>query len=143
MGEFDVALLVDEYAGVAASHAVYPHWRGGYYYAARPKGDAAAPLEVLYFSRWSDAESAAKFAAIYAGALEKRYKHVHSVEEKTTRDVAQLPVAGSLSGTHTWLTEEGPVVIMVQAASVLITESFDQATTERLRQELLGAAPGK
>jgi hypothetical protein len=141
IGEFDVALLVDQYAGVEASHALYPHWRGGYYYAARPKGDPAAPLDVLYLSRWSDAESAAKFAAIYAGALEKRYKHVRSVEEKTTKDVARLPAPESLTGTHTWLTEEGPVVIVVQASSVLITESFDQATTERLEQELLGTIP--
>src|SRR5580700_4932791 len=66
IGEFDVALLVDQYAGVAASHALYPHWRGGYYYAAKPKGDPAAALDVLYLSRWSDAESASKFAAIYA-----------------------------------------------------------------------------
>jgi hypothetical protein len=140
VGEFDVALLVDEYAGVAASHTLYPHWRGGYYYAARPKGDPIAPLDVLYFSRWSDAESASKFAAIYAGALEKRYKHVHQVEEKETRDVAQLPPPQSLTGTHTWLTGEGPVVMVVQATNVLVTESFDQATTEHLEQELLGIA---
>lgn len=138
MGEFDVAILIDQYGGVAASHALYPHWRGGYYYAARPKGDATAPLDVLYLSRWSDAESAAKFAAIYAAALEKRYKHVHPVAEDAPKDVARLPTPESLSGTHTWLTEEGPVVIVVQAVSVLITESFDQATTERLKQELLG-----
>jgi hypothetical protein len=137
IGEFDVALLVDEYAGVAASHALYPHWRGGYYYAARPKGDATAPLDVMYLSRWSDADSAARFAAIYAGALEKRYKHVRQVEENTTRDAIHLPAPETLAGTHTWLTEEGPVVIVVQAANVLITESFDQATTERLQQELL------
>jgi hypothetical protein len=141
VGEFDVALLVDQYAGVAASHALFPHWRGGYYYAARPKGDPAAPLDVLYLSRWSDADSASRFAAIYAGALEKRYKHVHPVEENPTKDVTQLPKLERLTGTHTWLTEEGPVVIVVQAANVLITESFDQSTTEHLEQELLGIVP--
>jgi len=143
MGEFDVALLVDQYAGVAASHALYPHWRGGYYYAARPKGDAAAPLGVLYLSRWSDTESAAKFAATYANALGQRYKHVHQVEGKATKDVAHLPPLEALTGTHTWLTEEGPVVIVVQAANVLITESFDQEITERLEQELLSAPATK
>ncbi|MFZ0285631.1 MAG: hypothetical protein WAL32_10405 [Terriglobales bacterium] len=141
MGEFDVALLVDQYAGLASSHDMYPHWRGGYYYAARPKGDPAAALDVLYVSRWSDADSAAKFAAIYGGALEKRYKHVHQVEENATQDVTRLPAPQSLTGTHTWLTEDGPVVITVQAENVLITESFDQAITERLEQELLGIAP--
>ncbi|MGH9500569.1 MAG: hypothetical protein ACRD3L_15615 [Terriglobales bacterium] len=139
IGEFDVALLVDQYAGVEASHALYPHWRGGYYYAARPKGDATAPLDVMYLSRWSDAESAAKFGAIYAAALGKRYKHVHQVEEKTA---VPTPVPGSLTGTHTWLTEEGPVVIAVQVESVLITESFEQATTEQLEQELLRGTSG-
>jgi len=141
VGEFDIALLVDEYAGVAASHALYPHWRGGYYYAARPKGDSTAPLDVLYLSRWSDAESASKFAAIYAGALEKRYKHLHQVEDHPTQDVTQLPRLQALTGAHTWLTEEGAVVIVVQSANVFITESFDQATTDRLEQELLGIAP--
>jgi hypothetical protein len=30
MGEFDVAILVDQYAGIEASQRMYPHWRGGY-----------------------------------------------------------------------------------------------------------------
>jgi hypothetical protein len=141
IGEFDVALLVDQYAGVETSHNLYPHWRGGYYYAGRPKGDAQAPLDVLYLSRWSDADSAAKFAAVYAGGLQQRYKHVHQVEASLTQDAAHLPKLETLTGTHTWLTEEGPVVIVVQSANVLITESFDEATTERLEQELLGVAP--
>ena len=115
VGEFDVAVLIDQYGGVAASHALYPHWRGGYYYAVRPKGDPTAPLDLLYVSRWSNAEKAAKFAAIYAAALEKRYKHVHPVAEGAPKDVARLPTPESLSGTHSWLTEEGPVVIEVQA----------------------------
>jgi hypothetical protein len=126
---------------VETSHNLYPHWRGGYYYAGRPKGDAQAPLDVLYLSRWSDADSAAKFAAVYAGGLQQRYKHVHQVEASLTQDAAHLPKLETLTGTHTWLTEEGPVVIVVQSANVLITESFDEATTERLEQELLGVAP--
>jgi hypothetical protein len=43
-----------------------------------------------------------------------------------------------LTGPRTWTTEEGPVVIDVEADGVLITESLDQPTTERLRQELFG-----
>ena len=68
IGEFDVAVLVDQYAGADVSHQMYPHWRGGYYYAARPKGDSAAPLALIYVSRWSDHESASQFASIYAKA---------------------------------------------------------------------------
>ncbi len=38
VGEFDVAVLIDQYAGAAISHQLYPEWRGGYYFAVRPKG---------------------------------------------------------------------------------------------------------
>src|ERR1700730_3263015 len=79
MGEFDVAILVDQYAGAEASRNLYPHWRGGYYYAARPKGDPSAPLALVYVSRWASREKASAFAAIYAQSLAKRYKHIHPV----------------------------------------------------------------
>src|SRR6202453_2114060 len=138
MGEFDVAVLVDQYAGREASDSLYPHWRGGYYYAARPKGDPAAPLSLLYVSRWSSAEKAAAFADVYAQSLAKRYKHVTEVSLEATRlsDNPQKLVV--LTGPRTWTTEEGRVVIDVEADSVLITESLDPATTDRLRQELFG-----
>ena len=61
VGEFDVAVLIDQYAGAAISHNLYPHWRGGYYFAVRPKGDPAASLALLYASRWSTPEKARKF----------------------------------------------------------------------------------
>jgi hypothetical protein len=138
IGEFDVAILVDQYAGKEASDNLYPHWRGGYYYAARPKADPAAPLSLLYVSRWSSPEKASAFAAIYAQSLAKRYKHASEVtpEGKDLPDNSQKPDA--LTGVHTWLTEEGPIVIDVETDNILITESLDQATTERLRQELFG-----
>ena len=114
---------------------MYPQWRGGYYYAARPKGDPSAPLSILYVSRWASHEKASAFAAIYAQSLAKRYKHVHEVIQggANSTDLQKLE---SLTGTHTWLTEEGPVVIDVKDDSVLITESLDQLTTEQLEHEL-------
>src|ERR1700686_4890437 len=36
MGEFDVAVLIEQYAGKPQSKKLYPEWRGGYYYAAKP-----------------------------------------------------------------------------------------------------------
>jgi hypothetical protein len=140
IGEFDVAVLLDQYSGTEASHNLYPHWRGGYYYAARPKGDPSAPLSLVYVSRWSSPGKASAFAAIYAQSLTKRYKQVHqgTSDEKNSSD--NLQKIESLTGSHTWLTDEGPVVIVVNGDSVLITESLDEPTTERLRQELFGAA---
>jgi hypothetical protein len=145
IGEFDVAILVDQYAGREASHNLYPHWRGGYYYAGRPKGDLSGPLALLYVSRWSSSEQAADFAAIYAQSLTKRYKHVHGVSRDGKNPPENLEEIQSLTGTHAWLTEEGPVVIAVERDRVLITESVDEPTTDRLKQELFGSlvAAGK
>jgi hypothetical protein len=138
VGEFDVALLVDQYAGVRIAGELYPHWRGGYYYAARPKGDATAPLGLLYVSRWSNAERAAQFGAIYAKSLPKRYQKVRQAQAAPASD--DLAYLETLAGKHTWLTEEGPVLIEVQGDTVLVTESLDQATTEMLEQEVFEPA---
>jgi hypothetical protein len=140
IGEFDVAVLVDQYAGTEASHNLYPHWRGGYYYAARPKEDPSAPLALLYVSRWASREKAAAFAAIYAQSLAKRYKHGHELtaDQKNPSDGLAKPEA--LTGMHTWQTEEGPVVIDSENDTVLITESLDQPTTEQLKRELFEPA---
>jgi len=140
MGEFDVAILVDQFAGGDAAHLIYPHWRGGYYYAARPKADPKAPLALLYLSRWSDADAAEKFAAIYARSLAERYKHVREIAGEGKRPDGEQAAPQTLKGSHGWLTEEGPVVVSAEGDTVLITESFDQPTTERLQKELLPAA---
>ena len=60
-----------------ASNELYPHWRGGYYYAAYPKGDPAAATGLALCLALVECGEAAEFAAIYAKALTKRYLHVH------------------------------------------------------------------
>ncbi len=138
-GEFDVGVLVDEYAGADAGRQIYPHWRGGYYYAARPKNDHQAPLGILFVTRWSGPDAATKFAAIYAQSLTKRYRRAReaAAESAPALDLGKLP---TLTGTHTWLTEEGPVVIDVVGDLVMVTESLDPATTEELQKALFYAA---
>jgi len=137
-----VEVLVEQYAGKESSKRIYPEWRGGYYYAARPKNDAAAPLGLLYVSRWSSAEKAAEFAAIYARSLGKRYNRV---EEKTDPDPKnQMPQNADhkdavLKGRHIFQTEEGAVLIEEQGDMVVVSESLDAATTATVEKELLGA----
>jgi hypothetical protein len=142
MGEFDVAILVDEYAGVDTSHRMYPHWRGGYYYAAKRKDDAAAPLGLLYASRWSTPEKAQEFAAIYAQSLKKRYRRAREATAENDKSL-DLEKIDKISGKHVWLTEEGPTVIEVSGDTVLVTESLDPLTTEQLEKEVLPIAPGE
>jgi hypothetical protein len=139
MGEFDVAVLLEQYAGKKLSDRLYPEWRGGYYYAARPKNDAAAPLGLMYASRWSSAEKASEFAEIYARSLKQRYK---KVEETGNSSSGASPEehpeykVDLLKGRHAWTTEEGTVVIEEQGDTVLVSESLDAATTEILEKEV-------
>jgi hypothetical protein len=138
MGEFDVALLVEQYAGKKLSDRLYPEWRGGYYYAARPKNDAAAPLGLLYVSRWSSAEKASEFAEIYARSLAKRYKKSEEIANSAGESSQEHPgyKVDVLKGRHAWTTEEGAVVIEEQGDTVLVSESLDAATTETLEKEV-------
>jgi hypothetical protein len=148
MGEFDVAVLIEQYAGKPLSKQLYPGWRGGYYYAARPKGNATAPLALLYVSRWSSAEKASEFAEIYARSLAQRYKSVKSAansdalpaNDQSDRESATLQNSDVkidvLKGRHAWITEEGTVVIEEQGDTVFVSESLDAATTETIEKEV-------
>jgi hypothetical protein len=138
MGEFDVSMLIDQYAGTEVSHTIYPYWRGGYYYAARPKADADAPLGLLYVSRWVNAEIAARFARIYANSLSKRYQHVHYIAADHANIVASPDAPQSWTGARRWLTEEGTVAIEVEDDTVMVTESLDEDTRNRLSHEVFG-----
>jgi hypothetical protein len=138
MGEFDVAVLIDQYAGKQLSDRLYPEWRGGYYYAAHLKRDPAAPLGLLYVSRWSDGEKAAEFAEIYARSLEKRYKRVEEIKGDGRDQAAEHPEykVDVLQGRHAWTTDEGTVLIEERGDTVLVCESLDAATTATLEREV-------
>src|ERR1700722_6836331 len=147
MGEFDVAVLIEQYAGKPLSKQLYPEWRGGYYYAAKTKPNAKpdaagiAALGLLYVSRWSSADKAAEFAEIYARSLKQRYKKVDEARTSATGADAPTDVpADLLKGRHTWTTEDGVVVIEEQGDTVLVSESLDAATTAALEREVFGAA---
>jgi hypothetical protein len=146
MGEFDVAVLIEQYAGKKLSDEMYPAWRGGYYYAAHPKGNIAGPLGFMYASRWSSAEKAEEFAKIYAKALSQRYKNVEEVSEPSSpktakdKDKDEDGKVEVLNGRHAWTTEEGTVVIEEHGDTVLVCESLDAPTTEALGREVFAAA---
>jgi hypothetical protein len=133
--------------GKPASKRLYPEWRGGYYYAAKPKPDArsdpalAASLGLLYVSRWSGADKAAEFAAIYAQSLKQRYRKAEEVGDPAPDKAAQNAESKALRGRHAWNTEEGTVVIEEQGDTVFVSESLDAATTATLEREVFSAPP--
>ena len=127
-GEFDTAMLVDQFAGTEAGHKIYPEWRGGYYFAVKPKANPAAPLRLLYVSRWSTAEKASEFAAIYAKSMAKRYQHADLAQSDGkplgSPDLENLTASHTVTGSQMWNTEEGPVLIDVRGDTIVVAESF-------------------
>jgi hypothetical protein len=140
VGEFDAALLIDQYAGAEVSKRLYPHWRGGYYYAVRPKGDSSGPLGIMYLSRWSNAEKASEFAFIYAKGMKDRYTRLRDTGEDAKPAKPPEYTVETLTGKHNYLTEEGPVVIELKGDMVLISESLDQETTDKIEHDVFSAA---
>jgi len=158
MGEFDVDVLIEQYAGKKRAKQMYPSWRGGYYYAAKQKANPAAPLGLLYVSRWSTPEKAAEFAAIYAGSLKERYKSVAEVKDASEKADTYRPVvpirlhSASLAqnaetrdgqsaistSRREWTTDEGTVIIEQRGSIVFVSESLDAATTATLEQDVFG-----
>jgi hypothetical protein len=149
MGEFDVAVLIEQYAGKALSKELYPEWRGGYYYAARRKTDAAPDSTgkvlpgLLYVSRWSSAEKAAEFAGIYANSLKDRYKKAEEAGNSASDQAAKNAASkvGLLQGRHAWATEDGTVVIEEQGDTVFVSESLDEVTTTTIEREVFAMPP--
>ena len=149
MGEFDVAVLIEQYAGRPISKVMYPDWRGGYYYAGKiksppqPNQQQTAGLALLYVSRWANKDSASQFAGIYAYSLKNRYKQLDEIGSSTLKqdpDAKDAKAPHSLSGRHTWNTEEGPIVIDQEGDTVFVTESVDPATTATLEKEVFPPA---
>ena len=138
MGEFDVAVLMDQYVGRTLSKKIYPEWRGGYYYAAKPKTDPTAPLGLLYVSRWSSPDVAAQFAGIYAKSLKQRYKKADEIGNGAASqdDGSSESQTPALKGRHSWNTDEGTIVIEEQGDMVFVSESLDAGTTETLEREV-------
>ena len=109
IGEFDVDVLVEQYAGRKEAEAMYPAWRGGYYFAGHAKGDEVGSdrsavrvalverrtrqrsLPPCMRSRWP--------SAIRSG---KRWEGWQSRE-----DAPPVESWRTLRGRHAWMTEEG------------------------------------
>lgn len=144
LGAFEVLLFLRQFAGEGTARKLARKWRGGFYYAATrtaaveekdgPSTVTPASLALLYVSRWESAEDAARFAGAYSAALPKRYLQVSaSAAEVSTRGSVT-----SISAPTRWSTEEGLVVVEACGDTVLVLESFEAATSDRLRAALLG-----
>ena len=125
MGEFDVYLLAKQYDAKDPEN-YYPHWRGGYYFAAHQKTAPKDQIAMLYYSKWDSPEAAHDFVKLYASYLPKRY-------QKATLEPAK---AGDADKRDLWIfdTDEGKAVLEIHDNDVLILEGFDEAVREKARQ---------
>jgi len=130
MGEFDVYLLAKQYGGDNAPPNYYPHWRGGYYFAAQAKDAPKDRIAMLYFSRWDSPEAAHDFAELYGDYLPKRYKKVSWVVKCSERD-------GPACSEEKAATEQGAVAMEFHGNDLLIMEGFDDSVTQRAGDVLL------
>jgi hypothetical protein len=135
MGELDVRILTELFAGPDVAAILTPQWRGGLYYAVQSR-KAVTPAEqaatssvaLLYLSAWRSEGAAKEFAKVYARELNKKYSGV-------IRDSA----AESTSDEQVYNTSEGPVLIVQQGKQVFVSESFDMTTARKLQFLFFGA----
>jgi hypothetical protein len=131
MGEFDVYLLLVQYANAEAAKRLAPAWRGGYYYAALKKSAdkpnrqlKTSELSVFYVSRWANADIAREFAEVYSRSFLKRYRDVSAKKNENGRDVL-------------WGSDEGPLFVQASGEYVVVSESFDAALAVKLKDAAL------
>jgi hypothetical protein len=164
IGQFDVYSLMKQFAGEKTALRVSPTWRGGVYYAAaRRSGKAGntdcaakpadpqrleaqriACLAMLTETRWATPEAAQQWAQRYAGLLLVKYKFAQSLADASAKPEAEGAAAPRLCftcpGGERWMTDEGMVAIQQQGDTVLVLETFDDATTPKLQQAALLAS---
>ena len=138
IGEFDVDILAEQYAGKDSARHIYPNWRGGYYYSVHPKGNSQGTLGLVFVSRWASSNAAEEFAGIYAQGLVQRYKKIQAAPgNDLPSDLKHLHTLGA---NHVWKTEEGDVMIDVKGDTVLVTESLDASIANQFKIAVLGTA---
>lgn len=122
IGEVDLRVFLRQWSGDDAAAKLARTWRGGYYMTLVNKKAKDAPLPLALVVNFANPEAAAKFAAIYAAELPKRYKSVQVTE-----------------ASHQWTTEDGKVQLYVDGSSVIALESFNAADTAKLHDALAPA----
>jgi hypothetical protein len=137
MGELDVRILTQLFAGKAGAEDLTPQWDGGMYYAAQSRAaktpeekDSTKSVALLYLSQWKSDDAAANFAAIYAENLKRKYMDVH---------IQPTDESQGSSGESVFTTEEGPVVIATVGRGVFISESFPLPLARKLELAMTGA----
>jgi len=112
MGQFDIQILLKQFATEKDAASMSPEWRGGIYYAglkkaAKTEHPTTGDLALLYLSKWSSEKVASRFADYYRAAMKQQYPELHEQD-------------GALQ------TAEGAIFFEQHGSALLIGESFSR-----------------
>jgi len=132
MGELDVRALLKQFGNRKVADNIAVGWQGGTYATFRKLPSTGEPsstgdLALFYVSRWKSPQDAERFARLFAGAVTQRYQQV------TPQEVAACTGTPCPQFFAYNLTEEGKVSVEQFAQTVVVSESFDDATAGKLR----------
>ncbi len=136
IGEFDVAVMAEQFGDTATSKMIYPGWRGGYYYAVKKKGvDVKGPgdLGMVFVTKWANPDAESSFAHLYMASVKKRYSDVQAVAPGPAPDTDN-----AVRYPTRWHTSEGDVYVENQGDLLLVFESMDEASVNKLRAAIIG-----
>jgi hypothetical protein len=139
MGQLDVHILTQIYAGDNAARDLTPAWDGGLYWAgqrlsAKTPAEQASTnsLALFYLSAWKSADSARTFAQVYANNLGRMFSGLKP-------DLAAQHSAPSGVDEQDFTTTEGPVIITTRGKLVFVSESFPLDLARKLAALILDA----
>jgi hypothetical protein len=112
LGEFDHAVLLEQFAGKQQAAEIAPHWRGCNFELRENK--KAGRVVLLYAAEWDSEESARRYFAAYREALEKKWKKM-SVASETADSVT-----GSGDDGRFELRRKGALVTSVEGLAAAI-----------------------
>jgi len=140
VGQLDIHVLAEIFAGDQAARDLTPAWNGGIYWAGRrldtpPAEQSTRSLSMFYLSAWKNTASAQAFARLYADDLGRKYSGLKRVSAQAA-DKLSTP-AGQQEQVYS--TSEGPVVITTRGKFVFVSESFDLDLARKLTELVLDA----
>ena len=109
-------------------------WKGGIYYAAQRKSASAAEkqtsasLGLIYYSRWSNPDSARSFLRVYTDQLPRKYSGL----VRRNQDEAD-------ASEQVYSTNEGDVLLAIKGGGVFIAEGFTLPLARRLEDSIVSA----
>ncbi len=136
MGELDVRMTAELFGGRPLAEALAPEWDGGIYYAAQRKSATAAEKEttaslaLLYSSQWKNHDSARSFFEVFEQELPRQYDGLKRLRDKEKDEDERV-----------YSTREGDVLLTLEDRKVWVSEGFDLALAQRLRDAVDAANP--